>query len=40
MVDGPAIYPALPAGIPALTLTGLPEYVSTSEEEEEEEEEE
>ena len=32
MVEGPAIKPPRPDNIPPLTLTGLPEYVTSSEE--------
>ena len=35
MVEGPAIYPDRPDNVPALTLNGLPEYVTSSEEGEE-----
>ena len=39
MVEGPAIKPPRPDNIPPLTLTGLPEYVTSSEEGDEWEEE-
>jgi len=32
MVEGPAMKPPKPENIPGLTLTGLPEYVTSSEE--------
>lgn len=35
MVDGPAIQVPRPENVPALTLTGLPEYITSSDEDEE-----
>ena len=37
MVSGPALKRERPENVPPLTLTGLPEYVTSSEEEDESE---